>query len=359
MLVGNTVTSSAEVRRSSVIVKRSYTFEKDHIVCDVALDTASADEVFSIWGGRPWFRGKVIECYEMIPFVDVRRGRAKPPAPGTTELTAVGGDGKAIGTVADKAVKASAVIIALKGGYGAVIEFERPQTVLRGQNDTLLVQLADKLTPANEIALRYKIVPFIGTPSAGLKAAEVKPETIASVGPIATPDKVAAALADAKAYEIKEGRKVVAQVRFAVAGDKLAFHAVVTAPKVKRDPVPWKTSCIEIFGSMPGTKKIGQILLAPALGDTPAGAWRGGANLPFEPKVAVTSKLTRTGYELDALIPIEFLAVDPAQGKFTLEVQVDLPVNAAARKYAHPTLFGSRLAYMDSFRYGTFVIEKK
>ena len=67
-LDGNTVTSSGEVRRSSVRVMRSYTFEDDSILCKMSLSQSSANKVFHLWAHRPKPREFITEAYEMIPF---------------------------------------------------------------------------------------------------------------------------------------------------------------------------------------------------------------------------------------------------------------------------------------------------
>jgi hypothetical protein len=72
--------------------------------------------------------------------------------------------GAAIGPATTVPTSAQTVRID-RGGFGVEIRLERPAKVLLGANNTVLVQIAEegpKPTPAKEVALRYKLVPFDG-----------------------------------------------------------------------------------------------------------------------------------------------------------------------------------------------------
>ncbi len=144
-----------------------------------------------------------------------------------------------------------------------------------------------------------------------------------------------------------------AEIRFGAAGEDLLVHAVVRDRKVVREATPWKGSCVEIFGAMPGAAPIGQVFLLPAAGSEPAAAFRpeGGRAVPA-PEIRIRSAPTPDGYEISALIPIPALALARTNGSWLLEAQVTTtgPDGTAQRD----TLFGSASAYQDSSRFGAF-----
>lgn len=160
-LAGNTVTSSGEVRQSSVRVFRRYEFGNAGIVCHVQLGASAAAQVFNLYGGADTLRGYVREAYEMIPFADVpvkrRAGRNPPPL---TRVTALNAAGKAIGPLGPEPVQAAAVEID-RSGYGCRVEFEKPMPVRRGANDTVLVRLTEDTVPAEQVALTYRLKPYV------------------------------------------------------------------------------------------------------------------------------------------------------------------------------------------------------
>lgn len=155
-LKGNTVTSSGAVRDTAVQVVRSYTFENDAIVCGLQLKDTNYTDLLNLWLKND-LRGKVSEAYEMIPFLPKQRVAGKKGL-GATVITLRKGDADA-GTFSDKAVIAQSITID-RGGFGVRIELDEPRPVLRGVNNTVLIQLADKATPAGKISLNYRLVPF-------------------------------------------------------------------------------------------------------------------------------------------------------------------------------------------------------
>jgi len=164
-LEGETVTSSGEVRQSSVRVLRRFTFEANAVVCEVRLAGAAADEVYNLYGGRPPLRGVLTELFEMIPFGNVpakkRQGKNPPPL---TRVLALDAEGRPAGAVTPESVQAPGIEID-RYGYGCRVIFAQPMTVILGKNDTLLVKLVDKPTPAREVRFAYRLEPYTG-PSA-------------------------------------------------------------------------------------------------------------------------------------------------------------------------------------------------
>jgi hypothetical protein len=160
-LVDNTVTSCGEVRDSSVHVRRSYTFGADDIACEAALRETEHNDLLGLWVPSP-LRGKVTEAYEMIPFVQFKRGKNGSKKPeDLTEVTLLDAAGKPIGTLAKEGLAAKTIVVD-RGGFGVRIELDQPRKVHRGNANTVLIQLLDAPAPASKVALKYRLVPFGG-----------------------------------------------------------------------------------------------------------------------------------------------------------------------------------------------------
>ncbi len=153
-LKGNTVTSSGEVRESSVHVSRGYTFGDNTIDCEVSLRETDVNELLSLWVANPFF-GHVTEAYEMIPFVAKKLNRKD-----ATTVTALDEKGKPLGPLTETVVTTKTIVID-RGGFGVRILLAIPHKVRLGQNSTILIHLAERTTPAAEIALKYRLEPFI------------------------------------------------------------------------------------------------------------------------------------------------------------------------------------------------------
>jgi hypothetical protein len=157
-LTDTTVTSSGEVRESSVRVTRTYTFGKDEIACEVRLKESDQNELLELWIKNP-LRSKVTEAFEMIPFVPFRPGKQASKKPDdATRVIALAKD-QELGPLTKEPVLADAVLID-RGGFGVRIELDAPRRILRGQGDTVLIQLLDAPAPASKVALKYRLVPY-------------------------------------------------------------------------------------------------------------------------------------------------------------------------------------------------------
>ncbi|MSQ93488.1 MAG: hypothetical protein EXR98_02905 [Gemmataceae bacterium] len=153
----NVVTSSGPIRESSLETVRSYTFDADAIVCTISLKDTGHSSLLNLWIPNKE-RGKVAECYEMIPFLPNKKTPGAKKGDNATAITLTL-KGKASGTLAKEPTEADAIVID-RGGFGVRIELDQPRTVQRGQNNTLLVSLCNGPTPASKIAVRYRLVPF-------------------------------------------------------------------------------------------------------------------------------------------------------------------------------------------------------
>jgi hypothetical protein len=47
-----------------------------------------------------------------------------------------------------------------RGGFGVRIELDKPRRVLRGENNTVLIELIEKPTAASGVSIGYRLVPF-------------------------------------------------------------------------------------------------------------------------------------------------------------------------------------------------------
>jgi len=155
-LKDNLVTSTGEIRHAALACRRSFEFADDGVNCTVQLDDTTYKELLSLWLSNK-LRGKVKEAYEMIPFLP--RQRTTTGKPKDTLVAALDADGKTIAPLGKEAVEAAGVLID-RGGFGVRIILDKARPVLRGENNTVMIRLADRVTPAKEVSLAYRLLPF-------------------------------------------------------------------------------------------------------------------------------------------------------------------------------------------------------
>ena len=149
----NRVTSSGDLRDSSLRVKRAFEFLSNSIRCEVQMDQSDNMALLNLWT-KSKLHGHVNEVYEMIPFVEKKRATKKDPA----VLPDFKLDGE-LRTLDNNPVEAQSIEIDL-GGYGVTINLDQPRKIHLGSNHTLLIEVnAEKIT-AEEIALQYELIPF-------------------------------------------------------------------------------------------------------------------------------------------------------------------------------------------------------
>ncbi|OPZ85880.1 MAG: hypothetical protein BWY76_01210 [bacterium ADurb.Bin429] len=164
--------------------------------------------------------------------------------------------------------------------------------------------------------------------------------------------EVPAVLADADACRIVMGPRALAEVRLGVIGEDVALLAHVRdAHPAQRIDAPWEASCIEVFGVMPDSTDIGQVMLVPATPQEPALALyvEDGTPQPT-PGIRLHTLHAEDGYTLAALIPAALLQLDPHANTFRIEVAVSAVQPDGNTKRA--TLFGSMQAYLNAEKYG-------
>lgn len=340
-LSGATVTGDGEVRDRPVHATRSYTYEDAAIACHVHLGDTHYRE--ALWGKGP--PAALTEAYEMIPFVSKKGSE--------TLVTAIGADGRAV--VLDGSPISSTNVVVDRGGYGVRIELDQPRAVKRGANNTVLIALADKPVPPDQVKLDYRLVPYVSASGGGPAPVARSARPLAR---IAAPASLSVVPAGLDALPVRSGTNTLALIRCAVAGADLAVFARVTDRRIFVDPIPWKGSCIEVFGAMPGAPTLGQVFLAPAVGATPAKGYLRDPRKenPVETSgIRVRSAPAPDGYELAALIPLADLTLDPAKAEYRLEFQ--MTVQDAKGTALRGTAFGSLRAYESSMMYAPFVVD--
>lgn len=172
-------------------------------------------------------------------------------------------------------------------------------------------------------------------------------------------DGIPEALARRHSYRFRAPKgKYLGRLRCAAAGGKMALHAVIRDPRPRRHTTVWKGSCIEVFGSLPGKEKIGQVFLAPAADGEDAAGFQA-TKIGIEPadRIAVRTRSTEGGYELTALIPLHMLALEDARRAIRCEFQLTVSRAPTGKGVRRATLFGSRLAYTDNRGYARLYID--
>lgn len=149
----------------------------------------------------------------------------------------------------------------------------------------------------------------------------------------------------------------IGRIAFGQAGDSLLVAAEVFDREVQRDPVVWKTSCVEVFSAGSRGGVVTQIFLAPAGGDLAAAAFLAAAQSATPlPGITLQCKNLDVGYSLRAQIPLDALHLPPGTKEFLLEFQA-----GAVLEPGHPrrftTLFGSESPYKTSKGYAHFTAD--
>lgn len=162
-LTGNTVTGSGEVRDRPLHVTRSYTFNADHIAVSASL--ADTDYRAALWNQGP--SSKIAEAYEMIPFIS------------SAALRIADADGKIV-ELGKESTLTRTLIIARKD-FGVRIDFDEPRQVKRGNKNTVMVLLTDKVVTPDKIAFSYTIQPYSG--EAPTKAPTTQPASSQPAAP--------------------------------------------------------------------------------------------------------------------------------------------------------------------------------
>ena len=157
-LEGTTVTGSGPIRDTSLHVTRSMTFSEKEIRCKVRLEPSRQLNLLNLWT-QSKLHGHVEEAYEMIPFVPNQLHSSKQ-TPRPTVVTLIDEQSRPLGSLSDTPTLAKTILVD-RGGFGVRIELDTSHHVQRGANNTLLIRIVDKATPAQEVRIEYRLVPFI------------------------------------------------------------------------------------------------------------------------------------------------------------------------------------------------------
>lgn len=142
----------------------------------------------------------------------------------------------------------------------------------------------------------------------------------------------------------------LAQIRLMRRGAAIVVVARVSDGQVTPLDPAWSGSCVEVFGAMPGSATIGQVVLQPATASQPPRAWQSEVGGQKRLKdVGLRCRPRRGGYELEAVVPIQYLAIAAEVGEFLVEVQVSAFSRDGALRRG--TLFGSTAAYADTLAF--------
>jgi len=161
------------------------------------------------------------------------------------------------------------------------------------------------------------------------------------------------ALQNEKALPLIAGDVKLADVRYALAGNKIAVHATVFDRSVTPDNPEWVGN-LDVLFSLPEKGTVHQVVFIPK-GEAAAREvrlHRNGERLP-DPEVQWTTEVREDyGYILTALIPLESVKISKDR-PFMMEAAVVAPLGEGAPR-AYITMFGSENAYFNDLRFGVF-----
>jgi hypothetical protein len=160
------------------------------------------------------------------------------------------------------------------------------------------------------------------------------------VAAVAGPEPLAATLAHVRPLAFRGGRQTsLGQVRLALSGSSLAVTAEVRDPHPRRDSL--LTGSVEVFGAMPGSRRIWSVGLQPATGDAPARAVvEADGTLAPVADVRIASAPLPDGYRIDALVPLDRLGLDVSRARVLIEVRATIAPIPASGPKCRPRLGG-------------------
>lgn len=284
-----------------------------------------------------------LEMVEPITFTPGAR-------PGSVQLTVKNaGETRATGTITMSLVPADAgqltgeptVTFALDPGQQQVARF-----AITG--NPAAQRLAIQTTPGGDAV----IPTCLYVDNASLRTWEIP-----RLAPLTTLDEVPAALAAAPPRAVYWTGITRAEARIGVAGNQLAFHAKVVDAHLLRNANFWEGSCIQIYASTPGTTRVRQIAFLPPTPTAPADVllYQSGEKQPTPPAQWRIHPV-ESGYEIDALIPLQVLLLEENVSQFLLEMSVS-STPSADRAHAFTTLFGSTSSYNDNSHFATILVK--
>jgi len=177
---------------------------------------------------------------------------------------------------------------------------------------------------------------------------------INAMTPAPSLDKLNAAFDDKIFRAIKNDNSKVADLRMALAENYLVLQVKVYDMSITMANADWDDALFEIAASMPNTKVMHRLVFQPktdGVGDVTL-------YLDGEKQAAPTtikwqsSQLKDGGYEINALVPLNVLQIDPTTPTFMFEAATTALVKAGG-KTIFGSLFGSAEGYKDNAHFGT------
>lgn len=214
---------------------------------------------------------------------------------------------------------------ALKPGELASISFQA--TINPGQMHVFVeMQPDDPALPPSAVMLSYVLPPVWSAPR------------LADISSIMA---IEGALSALKPLLVNWAGQAAAELRFGLAGDRLALLAHVNDTRMEQMLPPWDGSCIEVFGSRAGLERVGQVILQPETGEQPAAGWQQLGGFHPEPRISLQSRRVDGGYVLSALIPADLIQIDPAADEFLIEFNITLSLPQTAGAFVRPLAFNA------------------
>ena len=146
------------------------------------------------------------------------------------------------------------------------------------------------------------------------------------------------------------GRPVKAEVRLALAGDRLLVRVDAEDSAPVRGPNLWDGSSVELFFAPRNGAQQKQLIAAPAAGKEPALVRLAAKNALLEaPGTEVADARSAKGWLLAFSIPLEAMGIDPARAEMAFDLVVSAPGKTGECLRAH--FAGEHNPSIDSSRY--------
>ena len=166
-------------------------------------------------------------------------------------------------------------------------------------------------------------------------------------------DKLNAAFDDKVFRAIKNDSSKVADLRMALAENYLALQVKVYDMRITMANADWDDAIFEIAASTPDTKVMRRLVFQPKTGVGDVTLYLDGEKQATPMTIKwQSSHLKDGGYEIDALVPLNVLQIDPTTPTFLFEVATTVLVKTGG-KPIFGSLFGSVEGYKDNAHFGT------
>jgi hypothetical protein len=151
------------------------------------------------------------------------------------------------------------------------------------------------------------------------------------------------------------------EVRAAVAGADMALDVRVIDHDVRAGNLAWQGSCVEVFCAPVGVKGvnptqpakgIGQVMLVPAAGSSPARALYAQNGEHPAPDIRLACEPLPDGYRLLALIPLSRLGLAEGMETFTFQLVATATPEQGGRQARVPLFYCDAAAFATPMHHG-------